>query len=504
MSPTDSVEADVVLAGGGTAGCVIAARLATAGHSVVVMEAGPDYGARGDSWPSDLLRAASLPTSHDWGYAGAGAAGQPLTLDRARVIGGCSTHNGCSQMAGWAGDYDTWAAHSPGWSAEQLRPLFDRSATQMRLRQFAEEEIQPFHREFLRACADDGLPIAHDFVDLAAGAGAGCPPVNIEDGTRINTSFAYLDQVREHPLVRVIADTMVDRVLVEDGRAVGVVGLRNGQTVAVRAAQVIVAGGAYGTPAILQRSGIGDPDQVRAAGVQPIVNLPGVGRNLHDHPAAQVEFLGSAALSQRLAEFARRHWLPEEQAVAKLRSPGADGPYDLHVYPWVEPEATDPSSWRCIFPVALVTPRSRGSVAITSPDPYAPPAIDTAYFSDAHGEDLAAVRWGVRWTLRMIQATGLAELLGPLQSGPGADDTDAELDRWILETHAHYWHPGGTAKMGPSEDLLSVVDFAGRVHGVPGLRVADASVFPNLPRATPALPVVVIGERIAALLISGV
>jgi choline dehydrogenase len=498
----DSVVADFVVAGGGTAGCVIAARLAGAGHSVVVIEAGPDYGPRGDQWPTDLLEAASLPTSHDWGYAGVGAGGQPLMLDRAKVIGGCSTHNGCSQMVGWAGDYDAWAANSPGWSAAELRPLFATGSTRMRLRHFAEDEIQPFHREFLRACAGSGLALTHDFVDLDGGAGAGCPPVNIEQGTRINAAFAYLDEVRQHPLVQVLADTMVDRVLLEQGRAVGVAARERGQSVVVRADQVILAGGAYGTPAMLQRSGIGDPDQLLAAGVTPKVSLPGVGRNLHDHPAAEIEFRGTARLAAELDDFARERWLPEEQAVAKLRSPNARGPYDLHVYPWVE-RAEENGAWRCIFPVALLTPRSRGTVTIVSADPEQPPAIHTAYFSDPDGADLAGVRWGVRWTTGMVGVAGLAGLLGPKSSGPGVEATDADIDRWIQATHAHYWHPAGTAKMGPEEDSASVVDFAGRVHGVPGLRVADACVFPALPRATPALPTVIVGERIARFVLSG-
>jgi choline dehydrogenase len=109
----------------------------------------------------------------------------------------------------------------------------------------------------------------------------------------------------------------------------------------------------------------------------------------------------------------------------------------------------------------------------------------------------------VRWTLNAIEQSGLRALLGALDSGPKPGDTDDTIDRWILGTHAHYWHPAGTAKMGPVEDPLSVVDFSGRVHRVPGLRVADASVFPALPRATPALPTVVVGERIARFVLSG-
>ncbi len=501
------MDADVIVAGGGTSGCVVAARLAATGKSVVLIEAGPDYGPRGGEWPADLLAAATLPTSHDWGYAGPGASGHTLTHDRAKVIGGCSTHNGCSQMMGWAGDYDAWSRHSPGWSAQELRPLIEVAARQLQIRHYAPEEIQPFQREFLLACAAAGLTIADDFIDLDDGAGAGCPPVNIDAGTRINAAFGYLDDVRSLPNVTVLANATVDRVLLTDGSATGLAAVgvscrQEGRSVTVRGQEVVLAAGAYGSPAILQRSGIGDREQLLAAGVTPLVDLPGVGRNLHDHPAAQLEFLGSPALSDQLAGFAESRWLPEEQAVAKFRSPTADGPYDIHVYPWVEPDA-NPSGWKCVFPVALVTPRSRGLVTITSTDPEQAPVIDPAYFSDAGRADLGAVRAGVRWTQLLITTPGLAELLGPQLAGPTDSVSDAELDEWILNDHAHYWHPAGSCRMGPVDDPRSVVDFAGRVHGVPGLRVADASVFPDIPRSTPALPTVIVGERIARFMLDG-
>lgn len=508
-----SATTDVIVVGGGTAGCVVAGRLAEAGKHVLLIEAGPDYGAADPSWPADLLAASALPTSHDWGYTGPGAGGQPLSLDRARVIGGCSSHNGCTQSAGWAGDYDGWAAAGGlGWSSAALGPHFAKAVHTMRIRPFAKDEVQPFHRAFLGACACAGLPLADDFLDLAAGVGAGCPPVNIEAGVRFNAAFAYLDPVREAGFLTVIADTTVDRVLVREGLAVGVEVLQKGERRTLVADQVVLAAGAYGSPAILQRSGIGDATTLATAGVALVHELPGVGQNLHDHPAIQLEFEGTEALARKLEEFARTRWLPEEQSVARLRSPESLGPYDLHVYPWVEPvddaqTLGAQAAWKCVIPVGLLTPRSRGTVTITSTDPAAAPNIHTGFFSDEEGSDLRAVRWGVRWVLALLRDPSLAESLGEMTSGPprnlAQDPTDDQIDSWVIASHAHYWHPAGSCRMGSAATSGAVVDFAGRVHGLAGLWVSDASVFPAIPRATPALPTVVVGERIARFLLGG-
>jgi choline dehydrogenase len=216
--------------------------------------------------------------------------------------------------------------------------------------------------------------------------------------------------------------------------------------------------------------------------------------NLHDHPAAELEFAGTERLAAELQLFARTHWLPEEQTLAKVASPMADGPFDLHVYPWVEPDDAQPVRWRCVVPVGLLTPKSRGRLRLRSADPAVRADVDHAYLAEA--ADVAALACGVRWALQVVRRPEIAAYLGaPLRFPPGIDD-DA-LNAWIRSTHTHIWHPAGTCRMGPDPAKGAVVDPAGKVHGVEGLRVADASVLPNLPRATPALLIAVIGERMA-------
>ncbi|MGW4031207.1 GMC family oxidoreductase [Streptomyces sp. NPDC004838] len=479
--------AEIVVLGGGTAGCAVAGRLARR-HRVLVLEAGPDYGPDRSSWPADLLDATTLPTSHDWGYRG-----DRHTFDRCRVIGGCSTHNGCTQSSGWGGDYDAWAAAgSPGWDAASLRPLFDRASAALRLRTYREDEVQPFQRTFLAAGTRLGLPVRHDFDQLDGELGIGCAPVNITpDGVRVNTAFAYLDPVRELGNLTVAGGVKADKVVLEGGRAIAVdVLTADGRRHRIGADLIVLSAGAYGSPEVLLRSGIGPADHLTEIGVAVRHRLPGVGENLHDHPSVQLEFAGTAELAADLAEFSRDRLLPDEQALAKIRSPYAgDAPYDLHVYPWTERDATLEHGWRCVVPVGLLNPRSRGTVRLTSAAPDALADVDHAYL--AHPDDVAALRHGLDW----VRELDLSPYLGTPLLTP-----DGDADDWIRANHRHYWHPAGSCRMGPADDPYAVVDHTGKVHGLEGLHIADASVFPQVPRGTPALPTTVVGERVAAFI----
>jgi choline dehydrogenase len=495
---------DVIVVGGGTAGCVLAGRLVEAGFRVTLLEAGPDYGPPDSGrWPDDLLRvSASLPVEHDWGYAGSGAGGQPLAFERARVIGGCSAHNGCGLGVGWGGDYDRWAASGlPGWSADELAPLFARARERMRVRVSTAEEVQPFHGAYLDAAVAAGVRRTDDLGDLTGEVGCGIEPMNVVGGIRWNAAFGYLDPVRGRPELELIDEALVDRVLFEGNRAVGVRAIVAGEVRELRAELVVLSAGTYGSAEILLRTGIGEPDELRRVGVEPLVDLSGVGVNLHDQPAVELRFEGSDHLLAAVAEFTETHaWLPEEQAMVKLASPVCDGPYDLHVYPWMERDARLPSGWLCVIAIGLLTPRSRGRLRLRSADPAERSELDHGFLSEpADVEPLIA---GTRWALELVASEAFAPYLGkPLQVPPEEDDR-ASLTKWTRSMHAHYWHPAGTCRMGPEGDPRSVVDADGRVHAVEGLRIADASIFPEIPRSTPTWPTVVVGERIANVLLS--
>jgi len=487
------VNPDVVVIGAGTAGSVVAGRLAERGdRQVLLVEAGPDYGVPGSGrWPAELLDASTLPITHDWGYRGPAADGRTITFDRARVVGGCSTHNGCTQSWGWSGDYDRWAASGlDGWSAAQLRPLFASATERMRVRRYADDEVQPFQIAFVAACEALGIPRRADLDDLDGGVGVDVSPVNVVDGMRWNASFGYVDPVRDNGYLEVWDHANVRRVVIESGRVTGVEVERSGERSVVPCGEVVLCAGAYGTPEILMRSGVGSISDVDAIGARPAVDLPGVGANLHDHPAVTLEFHASQRLAGELQAFEAEHgWLPEEQALAKLVSGVADGPYDLHVYPWVEPRPESPTGWAVVLPVGLVTPRSRGRLVVRGPAEQ--PVPDHAYL--ASDVDRSALVDGLELAMQMCASDEFAPLLGE-RCNPQRDGES--LDDWMRRTHSHYWHPAGTARMGAADDG-GVCDADGRVYGLEGLRVADASLFADIPRATPALPVVVAGERIA-------
>ena len=363
----------------------------------------------------------------------------------------------------------------------------------MRLRHYEADEIQPFQAAFLEACAGAGHRLADDLDDLDGGAGAGCAPVNIADDARWNTAFAYLDPVRDR--LRILDRTEVERIAPETDGRTRIHARTPSGPMEIRAAETVVCGGAYGTPELLLRSGIGDRRALERAGTAVRHDLAGVGRGLQDHPAIQLEFDAGAALAARLADFARRRWLPEEQAILKLASPGCDGPYDLHVYPWIEPDGAAPHTWKCVFPVALVTPRSRG--AVEPGDPGGRARIDHRYLSEPY--DVAALAHGIAALLEILAQPSLAALLGSPRTALPRDDQGA-LQQFIREHHAHYWHPGASCPMGPDPGTGAVVDAQARLHGMPAIRLADASIFPAIPRATTAMPTTVVGERVAELM----
>jgi choline dehydrogenase len=489
---------DVVVVGAGSGGCVVAGRLAAESDArVVLVEAGPDYGPRGSGgWPADLLDGGALVTSHDWGYESGELEGrEALPFPRARVIGGCSSHNGCVVAVGCPDDYDRWAAATGDsrWSADAVRPAFTRALERMRVRTYAEDEVGPFHAACLEAAAALGLARADDLDDLDGGVGFGIEPVNVEDGVRVNAAFAYVDPARARPNLRILDRALCDRIVPTSGGSL-VVLRRDGHEVHVEATTVVLAAGAYGSPSILQRSGIGDPASLRAAGIEPLVDLPGVGANLQDHPLVELDFTGSERLRQLLAASAAARFTPEEQTLGKLRSSLARGPYDLHLFPIAAHEHSLLAG-RVMLVVAAMDPLSRGSLHVGGPDPEQAPAIDHGYLSDPGGADLAVLAEGVEHARELARLEPLRPLIGT--------ETDLSLGVPLQRFHAHYYHPSGTCAMGAPGDPRAVCDGGGRVRGLDGVLVADCSLMPVIPRANTNLPAVMVGERIADALLSG-
>ncbi len=502
-------EADTVVIGGGTAGAVVAGLLAEqSDERVLVLEAGPDYGPfASGQWPAELLDARALGYTHDWRYAsGDTYSGRVVNFERAKVIGGCSAHNGCAAIWGNRIDYDEWENTGlHGWSTAELLPVFARANERLRVRQYAPDEVTPFQQACLDAAPAAGIPLTGDLNDFDEDQGMAPSPVNIVAGTRWNTAFAYLDPVRDRPNLTISGNCSVDRLLIARGRMTGARYIGPDGPGEVTATRFVIAGGTYGSPAVLLRSGIGDPQELRDLEIEPAIPLPGVGRNLHDHSSVRLIFAGTPGLEAEMAAFAENHWMPEEQTIAKIRSrlyPEAERGFDLHLYPVGGPASDTESGWRWFFPVACMTPRSRGVVSLRSADPLHELLIDHAYISDPEGHDRAALVEGVRIARELAAHPALAKLLGDeCAPGPSVMDHSA-IERWIDGAIEHYYHPVGTCAMGLESDPAAVTDARGRVHGLDNAYIADCSIMPVIPRANTNIPAVVVGERIAGWLLN--
>jgi choline dehydrogenase len=485
--------AGILVVGAGSAGAALAGRLVEAGRDVTLVERGPDYGPFGSpDWPADLCDATTIATSHDAGYdSGTQYGERVVTFERALVIGGCSTHNGCIAAVGHPSDYDGWGV--PGWSAADLRPLFERALRQMRVRTYQNDEAGPFHRAALEAAAQAGHPGPLALDDLDAGVGFGLESVNIDGRVRFNAAFAYLDPVRGRPNLRILDRTRVDKLEPDPAGGVVVHAVRTGEALKLHAEQAVVCAGTYDTPALLMRSGIGSPTTLAKLGVVARHPLPGVGQNLHDHPLIELSFARSDHLQRELGDASAKGFVPEEQTLGKFASSCCEGPYDLHILPLGASSQVRLLDAGCAIAISPVCPRSRGQLTLASSDPGAVPVAEHNYLEDPDGHDLAVMRDGIEIALDLAAQPAFRAMLGPQLTSIKSDDA-------IRANVMHYYHPVGTCRMGPSSDATAVCDEHGRLHGLPQITIADCSLMPQVPRANTNIPAVVIGERIAEIL----
>ena len=412
---------------------------------------------------ADLLDASALSTSYDWGYSSEDTyPGRTVAFERARVLGGCSSHNGCAAIWGARTDYDSWGI--AGWATDDLLPHFQAAMRAFRV--FTPDDITPFQAECIEAARAVGIAVTDGLNDLDEHEAIGISPVNIVDGVRYNAAFAFLDRSK----LTIVGDAPVERILFDGTRATGVVAAGR----EYRAERVVLAGGTYESPAILLRSDIGPQGR--------LLDLR-VGENLHGHPAYVVGFAGGPQLERAHAE--RTTWTPEEQSIAKLRSSHCEEAFDLHLYPIGGPHPQDPSAWRWEMPVACITPRSRGSVTFK---PDGTPKIDHAYLTDPH--DLDVLADGVE---RMREIAAKMPRVGPeLGDRPTGDALKDAIRRGV----EHYYHPVGTCALG------TVLNDNGAVIGAENLYVADCSIIPTIPRANTNVPAAAIGLRVAEALLA--
>jgi choline dehydrogenase len=500
------VNYDVVIVGAGSAGCVLAARLSEdPNRSVLLLEAGPDY-PEVALLPPEIASARFPAFTHDWGYVSEPfRTGRGTNVNRARLVGGCSATNGTGAVRGWPGDYDEWAARgNPGWSFAEVLPFFRRLETDLDfatewhgqdgpvpIRRYAPEERAPLHQAVLDAGVAAGYAYVED--QNAPGAmGVGPLPVNVVDGVRQSGALTYLAAARSRPNLTIRSDVLVDRVLFAGNRAVGVQLASPRES--VTAGRVILSAGAYGSPAILMRSGLGSADELRALGIPVRADMPGVGQNLQDHPLLNLRYAAPPAAVWEHA--------PIFQSVVTFKSSPAVEGFDLHIYPmsalpWDTAES--PTDAACTLFVSLVRPRSRGFVRLRSAEPDAPLCIDLGYFTDP--ADMPRMIEAVRAARRLARTAPLSEIaVRELYPAPETPDDPEALEAVVWERIETYHHPVATCSMGPARNPMAVVDARGNVHGMDGLAVVDASIMPTVPAANTNIPTIMVAERCAAWL----
>jgi choline dehydrogenase len=522
-------EADFVVAGGGSAGCVVASRLSeSSARTVVLLEAGGAADTFRVRMPTGAYTLLGKP-NYDWLYMtepDPSLLGRTVAWSAGRMLGGGSSINGMIYIRGSRADYDDWAARGcTGWSWDDVQPHFMKSEG------FAETAspshstlgplgVSPARKQhvlsaaFVEACKQHGLRGVDDYCSGDID-GAFLNFVTQRNGQRSSTASSFLKEAQKRPNLTLLTDALVDRVIFENGRAVGVRYRAGGEIRVVRARrEVIVSAGTIQSPAILMRSGIGSEDALRALGIKVLAVAPDVGRNLQEHASFQTSYfvdvptyntmLGPLQVAVHLANYAffRRGVMTVTpvEAMAFLRStPGLAEPDIKLQFGAIafDPEKRGPHKRAGVIVFTNVAkPRSRGEIRLRSTDPADKPIIDHRLLGDP--QDVAALIRGARQVDQIFHVPALAgHLRGkllPVQS----PQTDAEWEHALRSTCGIGFHPVGTCRMGG--DAASVVDPRLKVRGVAGLRVIDASIMPVMPSANTNAPAIMIGEKGAAMI----
>jgi choline dehydrogenase len=530
----DGGEYDLIVVGSGSTGGALAGRLsADPNRRVLVLEAGPMYRSL-EEMPSELVIPVSAATAapgnpHNWALPAEMRPGLSFPYPRGKTIGGSSSINGCYFIRGTRDDFDGWAALGNDlWSYDRLLPSFKRSETDhdfhddnhgndgpIPVRRESLGRSPVFTPAFTDACLALGFAEAPD-KNAPENDGVGPVPFNIHDGHRVGTALGYLIPAMTRPNFRLIGDAVVQRVLFDGTRAVGVEALVDGEPTEFRGGEVVLSAGALKSPQLLMLSGIGPAEHLREHGLPVLADIGAVGRNLMDHATVYVPWdsnIDLTAVTDRGAMTTVLNWQGRHSQLEimpfLLKSGELLGAWDVLKRPIKAVEAMRGTSARAVWRqmrglnhatviVSLMHGQSRGTVTLRSCDPGAHPVLKWNLCSVE--ADKESFREGVRMLWDLFTSRSMRSInpsLVGFSKKLVADD--AAIDQYVWN-HLASGHPAGTCRMGPASDENAVVDQELRVRGVEGLRVADTSVFPAMPSRGPNATAIAVGERLAELM----